>query len=457
MRSSLTAALFCAIGTCVVVFGNEKAISVNLANSTVELIDYIKADDKAIGWYWLAELVDDFGHRHLGSDALEEAIDYTVAKLEADGFDNVHTEDVPNLPHWERGADKVIMTEPRNFELTVLAVAGIDPARVRGEVIVVHSFEELKQANAKGKVVLFVSPWKGYGDGTNFRRGADKVEAVGGIAMLVKSVGPFSIGSPHTGAGSKASIPAVCVTIEEAEMIERLTARGKTVKVDIEIKSKNIGTVTSRNIIFDITGSEKPNEIVLLSGHMDSWDVGQGALDDGGGMAAVWQAMLSLKQLAEKDPSFKPKRTIRGVFWTAEEQGLLGAQRYYETTKGGNETFFFVSETDQGAFRPRNLKSKLNFKGNATVERTMTEIAALLTENDLPLSIVPSNDQGDVTFWAQSGVPSVNYVSDQGEDYYFYFHHTRGDYMTIFKKDDIQYVAALLAGMANVLAQIQHW
>ena len=361
--------------------------------------------------------------------------------------------------------------------MNILAVAGTDPANVTGEVIVVKTFEELDSVNANGKIVLINPVWKGYFGTVHFRRGADRVEKAGGVGLLVRSIGPFSIGSPHTGSGaaskfyflncsikllllfiSESTIPAVCVTNEEADLLERFIKRGKTVVININLKSHNVGKTISRNIIFDITGSEKPNEIVMLTGHIDSWDVGQGAMDDGGGMAAVWQAMLTIKRFIDQNPSFKPKRTIRGIFWTAEEQGLLGAKHYYETHKTNEtEKFFFVSETDQGAFRSRSLKSKFNFKGDKKSKTRLQQVADFLTFNGIPISVIDSNLQGDVQFWADAGVPSVNYVSDQGEDYYFYFHHTHGDYMTIFKEDDLQYTAAIFATLGNVLANIEDW
>lgn len=151
------------------------------------------------------------------------------------------------------------------------------------------------------------------------------------------------------------TIPSACLPIEEIDLIERLFKRNKTLKIRINIRSKNFDTITSKNTIFDIRGTEWPNEIVLLSAHMDTWDVGQGALDDGGGMAAVWQAMKSLMNLSNTNDIYRPKRyflkfviyffrTIRGIFWTAEEQGLLGAEAYYKTHKNLSEKFFFVSE-----------------------------------------------------------------------------------------------------------------
>uniref|UniRef100_A0A914Z273 Uncharacterized protein n=1 Tax=Panagrolaimus superbus TaxID=310955 RepID=A0A914Z273_9BILA len=192
------------------------------------------------------------------------SIDFVTERLKKDGFENVHTEDVPNLPHWIRGDDKVTMLEPRNLPLNILAVSGTDPINITSEVIVAHTFEELSKFNVTGKIVLLIPEWKGYFKTVQFRRGGDTIEKAGGIGLMVKSIGPFSIGSPHTGSGaSKALIPTVCLTIEEAELIERLIKRGKKVVVNMNLKSKNIGKITSRNIIFDIVGKLKMYTVAL--------------------------------------------------------------------------------------------------------------------------------------------------------------------------------------------------
>jgi len=309
----------------------------------------------------------------------------------------------------------------------------------------------------RGKIVIYSQNWTGYFEDVKYRRAAENVKRLGGVGLLAKSIGPFSIGSPHTGSGTDENLPAASLTLEEADLLRRLSRRGKKLKINMNIKSRNAGNCTSRNIVFDIKGSELPNEIILLSGHMDSWDLGQGALDDGGGMAAVWQAMKALRELGKTDQRFRPKRTIRGIFWTAEEQGFFGAKAYYEKHRNSSEKFVFVSETDQGAFRPQSTDSFLRFKGNSTHRARLQEIVELLNANGIPLSIKEGPQQGDVQAWADDGVPSINYVAERGIDYYFYFHHTKGDYLNIFKEGDIDYTAAILASLAHVLANQPSW
>ncbi|TKR57377.1 hypothetical protein L596_030854 [Steinernema carpocapsae] len=446
----------------------------NQFNETAQkLMQYVThGKGKGVAFNWLAELVDEFGHRHVGSESLEKAIDWTVDRLKKDGFDNVHTQSVPNLPHWRRGDDRVMLIEPRLHRLNILTVDGSPPVDLTAEAIVVNSFEELKNHNITGKIVIFVEKWEGYGTTVRYRA-ASRNEALRGAAgVLLKSVTPFSISSPHTGSGGRgAVIPSACLTIEEAEMLQRMYKRGKKLEIRMQIKSREVGKCTSRNTIFDIKGSTYPDEIVLLSGHMDSWDVGQGAMDDGGGMAVAWNALNIIKEMAKKDPRFAPKRyvsapvlktkclrTLRVVFWTAEEQGMLGSQAYFkETEKDSLKKFFFVSESDQGAFKPKNDKSAFHFMGTRAQMKVLDEIVQIINDHNIPLSLVQSNDQGDVQFWSDKGVPSVNYVSDQGKDYYFYFHHTNGDYMTVFKDGDLDYVTAIFAALAHVLGNIDHW
>ncbi|KAI6242251.1 Carboxypeptidase Q [Aphelenchoides fujianensis] len=383
-----------------VLLANAGVIEENFGASVHDLIEHITTAKESVntGFEWLEPLVDDFGNRMLCTDRLEKAIDYMFEGLQADGFDNTHTEEI----------------------------------------------------------VIYNQPWQNYFDDYLYRRASEKVKKQGAVGLLAKSVGPFSIGSPHTGSGTDQHLPAASLTLEEAEMLQRLVKRNKTLKINMDIRSKNVGTCTSKNIVFDIKGSEFPNEIVLLSGHSDTWDLGQGALDDGGGMAAVWQGMKALQRLAKKDKRFQPKRTIRAVFWTAEEPGFHGANAYYAAHKNTSEEFVFVSETDQGAFRPTSNESMFRFQGNATHRARLQEIVELLQANGIPLSI-QEGAQGDVQPWADDGVPSINYVADRGIDFYFYFHHTQGDYLNVFKEGDIDFTAAILATLGHVLAGQDSW
>ncbi|KAH7718874.1 leucyl aminopeptidase [Aphelenchoides avenae] len=438
--------------------GSPSNFNQQFEETSQKLIDYITdGPSKNSGYDWLVPLVDDFGHRHLGSKGLEQAIDYTVENLRQDGFDNVHTEDVPGLPHWVRGDDTATMLEPRRLDLHILAVAGATGGDVTAPVVVLTELDQLQAQNVTGRIVVFAQKWQGYWDTIKYRKTAATVQRLGAVGVLVKSIGPFSIASPHTGQGDAGTIPAACIANEEADLLERLYSRNKTIVIRMNIKSRTVGTVTSQNVVFDITGSEQPNEVLLLTGHIDSWDVGQGAMDDGGGMAAVWQAMMALNELSKVDARFKPKRTIRGVFWTAEEQGLLGAKAYHEAHKNGSETYFFVCETDQGAFRPRTKDSVFNFMGSEKQRNRLEQVAQILDTKGIPLSVQNSTYQGDIIFWGRDGVPAVNYVAEKGKDYYFQFHHTMGDYLSVFEEGDIDYTAAIFAVLAHTLGNMESW
>ena len=211
------------------------------------------------------------------------AIEYTYRGLLSDKFDNVHTETVHDLPNWIRGDDQVHLLEPRNLPLNILTIAGINPSNVTAEAVVLEEFDDvttnhsikrmrlqIENINVHGKIVIFSQKWKGYFEDVKYRKASDTVKKMGGVGLLAKSIGPFSIGSAHTGQGSDENLPAASLSLEEAEMLRRLQKRGKKLKINMNIKSRNAENCTSKNIIFDIKGSEFPNEIIVLSGHIDS-------------------------------------------------------------------------------------------------------------------------------------------------------------------------------------------
>uniref|UniRef100_A0A915CGR7 Carboxypeptidase Q n=1 Tax=Parascaris univalens TaxID=6257 RepID=A0A915CGR7_PARUN len=426
--------------------------------SSHQLLDYIiKGNGSVIAYEWLSNLVDEFGPRHLGSENLDKAIEYVVHGLINDGFDNVHTEEVPDLPKWVRGDDVVEMIEPRVQRLKALAIDGCPPADLTAEAVVLTDFQELKDHNVSGKIVVFAQKWIGYSKTLKYRRAAYTVQELGAVGVLVKSIAPNSFATPHTGSGARGSrIPALTITSEEADMLKRISNRGKKITIHLSIKSHPDGTVSSRNVLFEIRGSERPSEVVLLSAHIDSWDVGQGALDDGGGCAAMWNALFALKQLADSNPVFVPKRTIRVAFWTAEEQGLIGARYYYESHKNdSHERFVFASETDQGAFKPLNWFSSLEFAGTKAQKKRLNGIVEIINKYGIPLSILINDKQGDVQPWADEGIPTVNYLPDRGREHYFLYHHTDADYINVFEDGDLEYTAAIFAVVAHIVANTE--
>src|SRR5438552_3856671 len=286
------------------------------------IITAATADSAA--WNKLAELTDGFGNRLSGSQALERAIDWILARMKAEGLDNPHTEPAM-VPHWVRGHEKAELLEPRYVELPMLGLGG-SVATPRGgieaPVLVVSSFDELKAhaADARGKIVLFDVPFTGYGQTVAYRGvGAIEAAKAGAVAALIRAVGPFGMRTPHTGSmapydSTVRKIAAAAITMEDAAMLHRMQARGQRIVVRLEMEAQTLPDAPSRNVMAEITGREKPDEVVVFGGHIDSWDVGTGAMDDGGGMVIAWEAVRLLKKLG-----LAPRRTIRAVGWTNEE------------------------------------------------------------------------------------------------------------------------------------------
>lgn len=319
-------------------------------------------------WDSLAELTDTFGPRMACSDSLEKAIDYVVDKMKASGIENVHTENA-TAPWWIRGYENCDLVTPWKRNMPILGLGssvGTPRGGIIADVIAVESFDEFKnftEEQVKGKIVVFVPKWEGYGKTVVYRSEAASVAArKGAVAALIRSVAPFSINSPHTGHQNYASdvnkIPVAALTVEDAEMILRMYRRGQSVQIHLEMSDRNNGNCVTRNTIGELQGTTfKDKSVVVVSGHLDSWDVGVGAMDDGGGMMISWKAVEFLKAM-----NLRPKRTIRAILWTAEEQGLVGAQNYLQGHKGTEkEEFNFFMESDIGTFEPRGL----DFSGNA--------------------------------------------------------------------------------------------
>lgn len=332
--------------------GMKKAIARYDAQAA-SIIRQARAD--SVLYKRLATMCDTYGSRLSGSSALEQAIDWVATEMKKDGFDTVYTESVM-VPHWVRGVESAELIIPRPKNITMLGLGGSIPTPaegISGEVLVVGSFDELKRrANeAKGKIVLFNVPFTHYGETVQYRvNGAIEAGRVGAVASLVRSVGPVSLNTPHTGAmhynDSVVKIPHAAIALEDAEMLQRMQDRGQKPLLRLTMRCQTFPDSPSRNVIAEIRGSEKPNEVVVFGGHIDSWDVGQGAMDDGGGCFAAWHALRALKILG-----LRPKRTLRAVCWTNEENGLKGANKYAENRANDIDNHVFAIESDEGTDR----------------------------------------------------------------------------------------------------------
>lgn len=226
-----------------------------------------------------------------------------------------------------------------------------------GEVLVVSNFTDLqnKGNQAKGKFVLYNFAFTTYGETVAYRsRGASEAAKYGAIGSLVRSVTPFSLNSPHTGGQSYQSgvtqIPSCAVTVEDAEMMARMAKRGQTVRVTLNMGAKTGPPASAFNVLGDIRGREKPNEVVVLGGHSDSWDVGQGAMDDGGGLFTSWEAVNMINRLIQRGLLQRPRRTIRVVLWVDEEVNQRGAATYYQDHMNELKDHVIAFESDSGNF-----------------------------------------------------------------------------------------------------------
>nr|MBA2514746.1 M20/M25/M40 family metallo-hydrolase [Solirubrobacterales bacterium] len=294
------------------------------------LIDAALGDSAA--WSRTARLTDTFGHRLSGSQALESALDWIIGEMKRDGLENVRGEPVM-VPHWVRGEESAHLLKPRAQKLHMIGLGrsvGTPRGGITAPVLVVTSFADLeaRASEAKGKIVLFDVPFTSYGETVRYRGGAATAAArAGARAALVRSVASFSIQSPHTGAmnydTTVARIPAAALSVEDAMMLHRMSDRGEQIVLTLRMDAKTLPDARSRNVVAEIVGREKPDEIVVLGGHIDSWDVGQGAMDDAGGSVAAWEAVRLMKKLG-----LRPRRTVRVVLWTNEENGLRGATAY---------------------------------------------------------------------------------------------------------------------------------
>jgi len=401
------------------------------------------------------------GNRVSGSENLEHAVQYMVQALQMDGLDNVHAEAV-TIPHWERGYEYANMITPRAYPMQILGLGSSVGTQMYGsdgitaQVVVFQSFDELanNSALAKGKIVVWnqqcdwvLMPVDCYGISVVYRvSGASAAAAAGAVASLTRTVAPFSIYSPHTGmqvySSNVTQIPAACITIEDAEMMQRMQDRGQTITLKLYMEAKNLPNATGHNVVAEITGSTYPEEVVLVSGHLDSWDVGQGAMDDGGGAFISWQALTLVRQLG-----FKPLRTLRLVLWSCEEFGGVGAQQYFTKHQSEVADMDLVMESDLGVFTPQGIQ----FAGNAAAMQVMQGIGTLLTS--INASAVTTGGEGtDINYWMVAGVPGASLLNENQQ--YFWFHHSHGDTMTVMDPTAMDLASATWAVTAYTVANL---
>ena len=414
-----------------------------------KIIDYsVNGSGQNQSYDRLAEFTDEFGARISGSQNLENAIDYMLEKLKKDGLENVHGEEV-NVTHWVRNQEYAYMLLPRAYNFTILGLGksvSTPPEGITADAIVVSSFDELSD-KVKGKIVIYNQPYISYAETATYRvLGANRASQFGAVATLIRTVAPFSIYSPHTGVqeyeDAKVKIPTACITIEDAEMFARMQQRGDSIRIFMYMGAQNLNQSISRNTVAEVRGSVYPEQVVVVSGHLDSWDVGQGAMDDGGGAFISWQALTIVKNLG-----LRPKRTLRLVMWTDEEDGGVGAEQYYQQHKGEAENFSVLFESDIGVFTPYGI----HFTGSDEAKTMMQQIGQLVTSINVSY-IYDEADGTDVNYWRQQNVPIASLATHN--DKYFWFHHSNGDTMEVLDPIEMNLCSAAWTVYAYVLADI---
>jgi carboxypeptidase Q len=397
----------------------------------------------------LAWLTDRIGHRLSGSENLERAVEWAVAEMKRDRLDNVRAEKVM-VPHWVRGEESLELVEPRSMKLSMLGLGnsvGTPPEGITAEAVVVRSFDELEALGerVRGKVVVYNVPFTGYGQTVPYRGvGASRAAKYGAVAALVRSITPVSLQTPHTGSlfylPDLPQIPAAAVTIEGAEMLQRMHDRGERPRVHLKMEARFLPDAESANVVAEFKGREKPDEIVLVGGHLDSWDVGQGAHDDGGGCIVSWEVARLLKEL-----NLRPRRTIRVVLFTNEENGTRGGNGYRDAHKSEVARHVLAIESDIGVFRPTGFG--LSEKASPQARADFIEIAKLLSGIRAD-RIDPDGEGTDIGPMMREGVTGASLNVDTS--HYFDIHHTHAD---TFDKVNPQELAACVAAM-TVMAYV---
>ncbi|KAI5061054.1 hypothetical protein GOP47_0023559 [Adiantum capillus-veneris] len=423
----------------------------------------------------LAYMTDTFGPRLSGSIALEKALNWTKEEIFKDGLE-VQEEPV-KVPCWVRGHEYATLRSPRVKDVRIAGLGGSigtpNGKPLIARVLVVSSFDELetRKNEVKGRIVVYNEIFEGYSTTIKYRlTGAQRAEKYGAVAALVRSVSPFGLQTVHTGYTNAASIPSAAITKEDALMFSRMQERGQEMEIELYMEAHTLPDQMSRNLIIEIKGSEKPEEVVVFGGHMDSWDIADGAMDDGGGAYVSWEAIRLIHSLG-----LVPKRTVRAVLFVNEENGAMGGQQYYTDHVHELNLTSIAIETDEGNFSPYGI----SFSGSHKARNLLTDLGQELL-GQLGAGNVSGEDYGtDISYVCEKGVPCGsfktldprvgNYANnpclefsnppypepDMEMSAYFWYHHTEADTIDKLSPEQLQRCAAALAVWAFSIANLR--
>lgn len=414
----------------------------------------------------VAHLANNIGPRLTGSAQAAKAVEYVAGELKAIGCD-VQLEKVM-VPQWVRGAETAALVQfpgmaqgtTQKIIVTTLGASIATPSDgITAEVVAVKNFDELKampRDKVAGKIVLFNYPFdkqmaaqsysgQAYGEAVEYRSdGPSAAARQGAVACLIRSVGGADYRIPHTGqtkyADDAPKIPAGAVTAEDADLIVDLAKQG-SVRMKLVLTPQSLPDVESANVISDIKGSEHPEQIVIVSGHLDSWDLGTGAIDDGAGVAVSMEAANLMQKL-----HLKPKRTVRVIAWMNEENGLAGANQYAKDHEKDWDNHFAAMETDGGAGHPIGLY----IKAKPEVKAMLKAVSAILQESGAGALALSENAGADIGPIEKAGVPGFAPIQDNR--FYFNYHHTAADTLDKIVPKELAENSAVVAVAAYALA-----
>jgi len=406
----------------------------------------------------LSYLTDMIGPRLSGSRGAAAAVAWTTGRFRVWGIPV--TNERVMVPHWVRGREEGSLVSHMNQKIVLTALGGsvaTPAAGITAEVVEAGSFDELKTlgTKVKGKIVFFNVPmdmdlvrshraFEAYGKAVAYRSaGPSRAAEYGARAVVIRSVGSASLRTPHTGSlrydAKQPKIPAAAMTAEDAMLVHRLLERGERVRMHLVLTPRELPDVPSANVIAEWRGSEKPDEIVLIGAHVDSWDLGTGAIDDGSGVAMVMETMRLLQEM-----NLRPRRTIRAVLFMNEENGLRGGRGYFEKHK--SDKHVAAIETDAGAAAPIGFTTTL--KGDAlTALEARTRALAAVGAHRFETTQETGADTGPLV---ESGVPGFGLVPEPL--HYFDYHHTPADTLDKVDRRELAQDTAAIAALAWVLA-----
>ena len=417
----------------------------------------------------VAHLANNIGPRLSGSVQAAKAVEYVANELKAIGC-QVQLEKVM-VPHWVRGEETATLVQfPGQAENTTQKIllcalgpsVATPPEGITAEVIAAKNFDELKalpREKVASKIVLFNYPFdkqmaaegrggEAYGEAVVYRGdGPSAAARQGAVACLVRSVGSADYRLPHTGytkyADDAPKIPAAAITAEDAELIVDLARQGP-VRMKLVLTPQQLPDVESANVIGDIKGTEHPEQIVIVSGHLDSWDLATGATDDGAGVVVSMETANLIQKL-----HLKPKRTIRVIAWMNEENGLRGSKQYAKNHEKEWSNHFAVMETDGGAGHPLGL----NVKGKPEIKKMLAPVLATLQESGAGGTNFVEHVGADIEPMEEANIPAFSPIQDSR--FYFNYHHTAADTLDKIMPKELGENSAVVAVAAYALANFE--